>query len=342
MSQPLVRELFEGPIDIVGDVHGEWEALTILRLRLGYDERGRHPEGRRLVFVGDLGDRGPDSPAVVEWVRDRVAEGRAQCILGNHDFNALWASHGGHMKPELSWLFDEAKPLTHHGRPVPQVAAHGSRRDDILAFFATLPIVLERGGELPVRVVHACWNDTDIEQVRTETDVIGLHRRQRQRVAERIGEENIVDPLDRKLVQQNHNPVKRLTSGPEGRSTVPLLIHGEPRWEKRIAWWPDYRQGPLCVFGHYWRQALPGEGPEHHLFNGVARNVLVGSGRAMCIDYSVGKRFRERLQSGFDGTYRTSLAGLRLPEGVLYFDNDEPLPLVDSAGRPVSLAGSSS
>jgi hypothetical protein len=55
----------------------------------------------------------------------------------------------------------------------------------------------------------------------------------------------------------------------------------------------------------------------------------------MCIDYSVGKRFRERLQPDFAGAYRTSLAALRLPEGVLYFDNDEPLPLVDASGRPV-------
>jgi hypothetical protein len=49
----------------------------------------------------------------------------------------------------------------------------------------------------------------------------------------------------------------------------------------------------------------------------------------------VGKRFKERLQPGFGGSYGTSLAALRLPEGVLYFDNAEPLPLVDAEGRPV-------
>src|SRR3954451_13724531 len=94
----LVRPLFDGPIDVVGDVHGEIDALTELRQHLGYDATGSHPDGRRLVFVGDLGDRGPDSPGVAEWVRDLVAAGRAQCVLGNHDFNALDAASGGRMR----------------------------------------------------------------------------------------------------------------------------------------------------------------------------------------------------------------------------------------------------
>jgi hypothetical protein len=304
-----------------------------LRDRLGYDDRGRHPRGRRLVFVGDLGDRGPDSPGVVDWVRDLVAAGRAQCVLGNHDFNALWAADGGPMKHELSWLFDEAEPLHHRGRRIQQVLIRGRRRDEVLAFFATLPIVLERGGELPVRIIHACWDNQAVDSLRNDRDVLALHRRLRQQIDERIDRDSISAPLERKLAHQNDNPVKRLTSGPEGRSAVPLTIGNEQRWEKRIAWWTDYRDSPLCIFGHYWRQALPGEGPEYHLFDGVPRNALVGAGPAMCIDYSAGKRYRERLQSGFDGTYRTSLAALRLPEGMLYFDNAEPLPLILPDGQ---------
>jgi hypothetical protein len=86
----------------------------------------------------------------------------------------------------------------------------------------------------------------------------------------------------------------------------------------------------LCVFGHYWRVALHGEN-ELDLFAGMPRNALHGSGPTMCVDYSVGKRFKERLRHGFDGTYRTSLAALRLPERVLYFDNTEPMPLLETS-----------
>jgi hypothetical protein len=80
----LVQPLFDGSIDIVGDVHGEIEALQQLLGHLGYQDNGKHPEGRRLVFIGDLADRGPDSPAVVRLVSQLVREKLAQCMLGNH------------------------------------------------------------------------------------------------------------------------------------------------------------------------------------------------------------------------------------------------------------------
>ena len=58
----LVEKLPDGPLDIVGDVHGELDALKQLLKVMGYSDAGEHPEGRKLVFVGDLTDRGPDSP----------------------------------------------------------------------------------------------------------------------------------------------------------------------------------------------------------------------------------------------------------------------------------------
>src|SRR5436190_20092060 len=122
LSAALVRPLFEGPLDVVGDVHGEIDALVALLRRLGYDEQGRHPEGRRLVFVGDLTDRGPDSPAVVERVRRLVEAERAQCVLGNHEFNIL----AERLKPENSWLFDAAPPFQHAGASPPSKRPAGA------------------------------------------------------------------------------------------------------------------------------------------------------------------------------------------------------------------------
>lgn len=75
--------------DIIGDVHGCWEELRALWERLGYawDERGlpRHPDGRVSVFVGDLADRGPDSPRVLRAVTRLIASGEALFVPGNHD-----------------------------------------------------------------------------------------------------------------------------------------------------------------------------------------------------------------------------------------------------------------
>ncbi len=45
----------------------------------------RHPQGRTAVFVGDLVDRGPDSPGVLRLVMGMVAAGHALCVPGNHE-----------------------------------------------------------------------------------------------------------------------------------------------------------------------------------------------------------------------------------------------------------------
>jgi polynucleotide kinase-phosphatase len=87
-----------GPFDIIGDVHGCRSELEALLVKLGWvlerDEAGRpvnaaHPEGRQVVFVGDLVDRGPDSPGVLRLVMGMTAAGTALCVPGNHEQKLL-------------------------------------------------------------------------------------------------------------------------------------------------------------------------------------------------------------------------------------------------------------
>ena len=73
-----------GPFDIIGDIHGCASELETLLGRLGYVD-GAHPEGRTAVFVGDLVDRGPDTPGVLRRVMSMVATGNALCVPGNHE-----------------------------------------------------------------------------------------------------------------------------------------------------------------------------------------------------------------------------------------------------------------
>ncbi|MEU2490313.1 polynucleotide kinase-phosphatase [Streptomyces sp. NPDC007883] len=73
-----------GPFDIIGDIHGCSSELDTLLARLGYVD-GAHPEGRTAVFVGDLVDRGPDSPGVLRRVMGMIAAGNALCVPGNHE-----------------------------------------------------------------------------------------------------------------------------------------------------------------------------------------------------------------------------------------------------------------
>ena len=85
-----------GPFDIVGDVHGCFDELLSLLGQLGYfvncaTDRFTlsHPEGRRLVFLGDLIDRGPGVVACLRLVMDAVEDGVAFCVPGNHETKLL-------------------------------------------------------------------------------------------------------------------------------------------------------------------------------------------------------------------------------------------------------------
>ncbi|MEM1008673.1 MAG: polynucleotide kinase-phosphatase, partial [Myxococcota bacterium] len=85
-----------GPFDIIGDIHGCSEELHQLLEQLGYvcqDQEGHgtfaHPNHRKAVFVGDLVDRGPDTPGVLKTVMRMVEAQTALCVPGNHDIKLL-------------------------------------------------------------------------------------------------------------------------------------------------------------------------------------------------------------------------------------------------------------
>ncbi len=117
-----------GPFDIVGDIHGCYDELVELLVSLGWSvvQRAGELEGccevacppgsdRKLVFVGDLVDRGPKTPAVLRLVMDLVASGKALCVPGNHDMKLMRALMGKNVQQthglaeSLSQLSKETK-----------------------------------------------------------------------------------------------------------------------------------------------------------------------------------------------------------------------------------------
>jgi protein phosphatase len=108
VREPLWNDLkhLTGPFDIIGDVHGCFEELVALLGELGYivsvSERAdggpayaaRHPGGRTAIFLGDLVDRGPDTPGVLRLVMSMVQDGTALCVPGNHDVKLMKALQG--------------------------------------------------------------------------------------------------------------------------------------------------------------------------------------------------------------------------------------------------------
>jgi len=78
--------------DIIGDIHGHATELTQLLEKLNYtiDSKGvyRHPD-RKVIFVGDFIDRGPEVRRVLQIVKPMTDAGTALAVMGNHEYNIL-------------------------------------------------------------------------------------------------------------------------------------------------------------------------------------------------------------------------------------------------------------
>jgi hypothetical protein len=342
MTFSLIQPLLSEGVDVVGDVHGEIDALTQLVRVLGYDREARHPEGRTLVFVGDLCDRGPDSPAVVDWVRRRRDDGRVQCVLGNHELNLM----RGQRKDGNDWFYGDVSEEGERYLPFAMLAK--GEQHAVKAFFDSLPLALE-GKDL--RVVHAAWHSPSVDRLRTITaqsmkafeDIdqafkADIENRTLATMAaeekfpwqEHLHNEHSPPPLLRLTGQWNAklqmgNPIRVLTSGIEKETQPPFFAGGAWRFVERAAWWDHYQESTPVIFGHYWRRwstqaAKPRTAFGPNLFYGVEPDAWFGAKeQVFCTDYSVGGRFVERknaVSTGFMGR----LGALRWPERDLYFD----------------------
>ena len=92
-----------GPFDIIGDIHGCYDELCELLIKLGYAVDKENciatpPEGRKAVFLGDLCDRGPNNVEVLRLVMGMVQSGAAFCVAGNHDAKLLKKLRGAYVK----------------------------------------------------------------------------------------------------------------------------------------------------------------------------------------------------------------------------------------------------
>lgn len=357
---PLHAELFSGPLDIVGDVHGEFDALLRLLQHLGYKEDGSHPGDRRLIFLGDLVDRGHDSPAVLELVIEFVKQGRAQCVLGNHELNIL-AGVYGHGN---GWIL-----TPEHGEgggDSPSVPVPESRKADYMSFMDSLPLVLENDH---LRVVHACWdhesvaalaklppqaNESGPGKLKEALNYFDNH------IQDALALDNVLEsalqyentffdtsfaedewqprPLPGHTMHEfaisMQNPLRVLTTSVVRPTAIPYYGAGRWRMTERIPWWNTYADARPVVIGHFWRQFS--SAPRHHygvfgqdVLRGVPPHDWMGLRRNVyCTDYSVGQLHMERRLANRD--YEGKLAALRYPEWSVMHDDGALI----SVGQP--------
>lgn len=338
----LVQKLTDAPIDIIGDVHGELEALKNLLIHLGYDEKGYHPNGRKLVFVGDLCDRGPNSPEVIRLVKTIVDNGNGQAILGNHELNLLQKN----AKEGAGWYFSEREHKDHHYEPFQR--ANSEDKDWIYEFLLNLPLALENE---QLRIVHATWDNEKINEIRkiplgkvmpTYDDLeheidnsitsSGLLNRYKEEM--KIWGEKMLDPQQEvpflsaiseyNLAHQMNNPMRVTTSGVEQKCDKPFYASGKWRFVERYSWWDRYDDDKPVIVGHFWRKWEPEENPsDENVFENIEPTQWHGKhNNVFCVDYSVGARFKERNANQELGA-NTKLAALSWPEKTLTLETGE-------------------
>jgi Calcineurin-like phosphoesterase len=274
----------------VGDIHGHADPLRRLLHKLDYGEvEGvfRHPD-RKMIFVGDFIDRGPEQREVLRIARTMCGAGSARAVLGNHEFNAIgWAAQN-----QDGWFLrnHSEKNARQHAKFLQQFEENSAAHQAAISWFKSLPVWFDLPG---LRVVHACWHEPSREDLMSLLDERGCLTETGIRESYRHG-------------TAAHTAIKILLKGPEQR--LPEGIHffdkdGHKREEVRLRWWDqdattfrkaalglegrenevpdeklpkDYRyfEGKPVFFGHYWLKDQP----------------EITAPNAACLDFSVAKK----------------------------------------------------
>lgn len=346
----LIQPLPDCSLDIVGDIHGEIDALNALLRHLGYDEMGRHPENRRLVFVGDFVDRGVDSPAVVRRIGQLTDNGHL-AILGNHELNLL----NNDPKDGAGWFFERQREREKH-RYLQYKIATDKEKEEIIRYLNTLPVALENK---KLRIIHAAWLPEKIELIRKLGDMDAKTAFSQLRQKARAEEKNQAWYADYQkehafyhqhnrdehfampylpavgaydLYHGNAHPMRAVSCGTEKAADKPFYAAGRWRFVTRDTWWDNYEDDIPVVIGHYWRQwdfyknnnQLFSEPPNHWL--GKKKNVF-------CIDFSIGALWKTRLPQSPFVPEQFRLCAFRLPEKVLMFHNGETAETTGFQGK---------
>ncbi len=94
----------------VGDIHGHLEKLHLAHSLIEADMAAHDIEKATVIHVGDLGDRGPATSQVIQYLIDGIAAGQDWLVIkGNHDQLLLDFVAGGdgsnpQLKSGVNWL----------------------------------------------------------------------------------------------------------------------------------------------------------------------------------------------------------------------------------------------
>ena len=285
--------------DIIGDIHGNITKLQNLLIKLGYTKNNNssgytHSE-RKVIFLGDFIDRGPQQLDTVLTAKAMIENGSALAVMGNHEYNAICYATPNPYDPK-DYLRTHSgntgkKNFQQHAAFLNGVQHDSVLYNELISFFKALPLWLEVDD---IRVVHACWNIQKQSQLKpyltndnclTEAGII-----------ESAKEGSVAFEATELLLKGLELP---LPSGVKFQDA-----DGHERQSVRVKWWDNsandyeslallpkaitqtlprdtipnldayrYNEDTMLFIGHYWLTGKP---------KPLSSNVI-------CVDYSAGK-----------------------------------------------------
>lgn len=282
-------------LDIIPDIHGDVERLTLTLAQLGYESTAdawRHPAGRVVAFLGDFIDGGRANAEVIDIVMRMERAGSAIAIMGNHEFNALLYHAQGRSSGAVQYGFMRAhteKNTKQHETFLREFPLGSPHTRKVLDWFLTLPLFLDLSG---LRLVHAYWDDDHIATISARN----TDGRLRNADLQELAFEDDATPFAHAVLSTLKGPESELPVGVSFRDSK-----GHERTSVRLRWWetggrtwrnaalsvpvdqqlPDIPISESSAIRFYDRSAKPvffG----HYKMHG---NPILSAANAACLDY---------------------------------------------------------
>ncbi|MDP9140372.1 MAG: metallophosphoesterase [Pseudomonadota bacterium] len=223
-----------GRVLVVGDIHGQFEMFQRLLKLAEFDS------AKDFVYaLGDLIDRGPDSPAVLNWF---ASPGRSASLMGNHEammldalddfeLGGIWWHNGGewsrHVTPSTMHLYR------------------------CMACQMPMTAELVYPSDFRVGLIHAnirpgvAWSELenlgakpgdfarDWDKIDSASALWGRSRFQADAFLRSVGDANTMSADRRESVWKNIQPVEGIDLVISGHSPIP---NGLPRGRGNVLW----------------------------------------------------------------------------------------------------------
>ena len=171
------------------------------------------------VFLGDLIDHGAENKAVLRIVYEMISDKNAQCLMGNHELNAILYHSNG---PHGPYRTHTEKNTSQHQNFLDEFPLGDRLTNSFIDLFKTFPIAIDFG---PFRAVHACWHQASLNKLFYCYNKAYLPQKG---LSQAAGPTNI------------ENPVAILLKGPEVKLPDEISFtdyNGLSHSETRVKWW---------------------------------------------------------------------------------------------------------